>query len=458
MSKKNDEQKSNVPAIAQSDELRVADNTEELPAEIPAPIANANESAAADPRRVTEIPLNDADENMSGGYASVNGTRRSDNRTLWIVVAVMCAMCLVVGVCCSLITAVYMRRGENLPSITPTDNAGAIATVVSTRKQCVAEVDCAGVMRGSGVVMKIEGNSIYLITNCHVIRRDGGDDESLGGAVSVRLFGEDDFYPADIVGYSTQYDVAVIKVTHDPVYKVYALDADGSTAFTRGVDYAEGDAVVAIGNAMSMGIASYDGIISRASELLEYDGRIVPVLRTTAAENAGMSGGALFDLSGRLIGIGSYRMSAQAGGVGHEDDVEDTGFAIPVSIVYPLYKQILRYGNGGEIDGLPDIELSRVASSAIGQARFGLFDFGTFSAEYKKGKLTVNTVDGNNPPKGISVGDKIDKIGDADVTVDICRLVGELLCYRHNGDGQSLSFGIDGKGAAVADRYGRVVA
>ena len=66
MSKKKNEQKSNVPAIAQSDELRVADNTEELPAEIPAPIASANETAAADPRRVTEIPLNDADENMTG--------------------------------------------------------------------------------------------------------------------------------------------------------------------------------------------------------------------------------------------------------------------------------------------------------------------------------------------------------------------------------------------------------
>ena len=42
MSKKKNEQKSNVPAIAQSDELRVADNTVELPAEIPAPIASAN--------------------------------------------------------------------------------------------------------------------------------------------------------------------------------------------------------------------------------------------------------------------------------------------------------------------------------------------------------------------------------------------------------------------------------
>lgn len=123
MSKKKNEQKSNVPAIAQSDELRVADNTEELPAEIPAPIASANETAAADPRRVTEIPLNDADENMTGGYASVNATRHSENKTLWIVVAVMCAMCLVVGICCSLITAVYMRRGQNPPSINPTDGS-----------------------------------------------------------------------------------------------------------------------------------------------------------------------------------------------------------------------------------------------------------------------------------------------------------------------------------------------
>ena len=456
MSKKKNEQKSNVPAIAQSDELRVADNTEELPAEIPAPIASANETAAADPRRVTEIPLNDADENMTGGYASVNAIRHSENKTLWIVVAVMCAMCLVVGICCSLITAVYMRRGQNPPSINPTDGSGAVAAVVAARKQCVAEVDCAGIMRGSGVVTKIEGNNIFVITNRHVIRRDNGD-EDLGGAISVRFFGEDDFYPADVVGYSTLYDIAVLKIAHDPVYKIYALDSENGTAFARDAEYAEGDSVVAIGNAMSMGIASYDGIISRASELLEYDGKMMPVLRTTAAENAGMSGGALFDMSGRLIGIGSYRMSSQSGGVTHEDDVEDTGFAIPVSIVYPVYKQILRYGNGGEIDGLPSLELSRSSSSAIGQVRLSLFDFGTFSAEYNKGRLTVNTVDGNNPPKGISVGDRINKIGDASVASDICKLVGELLCYRYNGDGQSLSIGLDGKSAAVAERYRRVV-
>lgn len=418
---------------------------EKLPDRTTQPVA-AQSSAPSDYRRVTaEMHSDDGDASMSGGFASVKGTRRRENGLIWAVVAVMCVMCIAVGICSSVLTAYFMRKGNVPPHINTEDVSQQIAAVVAARKPSVAEVR-GGSLRGSGVITKYENGKVYLLTNNHVIA---------GGSVSVRLGGEDSFYEADVVGYNSYYDIAVVTVAHTPERAVF--DLDGSEYFKQTAEYSEGDHVAAIGNAMAMGVAAYDGIISRSSDILKYNDKHVPVLRTTAAVNAGMSGGALFDMSGRLIGIGSYRMSAQSGGVTHEDDVEDTGFAIPVSIVYPVYKQILRYGNGGEIDGLPSLELSRSSSSAIGQVRLSLFDFGTFSAEYNKGRLTVNTVDANNPPKGISVGDKINKIGDASVTSDICKVVGELLCYRYNGDGQSLSIGLDGKSAAVAERYRRVV-
>lgn len=389
-----------------------------------------------------EVP----DENMSGGYATVEGKRVRD-KMLWIVLVVMIVMCIAVGVCSSLITAHFMRSGTQPPTIGTGDVQQNISAVVSGRKSCVAEVECGGV-RGSGVVMKLDGDTVYLLTNVHVLARFVESNRK----PSVRFYGEDSWYEARVVGYDSYYDIAVIGVamTISDRRDYNVLDLDGSEYFSPSAEYSEGDYVVSIGNAMGMGVAVYEGIISRKSELLECDElfgsnkKTVPVMRTTAVINAGMSGGALFDMHGNFIGLGTYRMSNSAGVNEDGDsgsDVEDTGFVTPVSIVYPVYKRIMSEANGGAVPIL-DVKASIVNSSAIGW--IGL-PFG-FNCEYSKGKLKVVALDGGTPSTQVVVGDRIAKIGDTVVTDNICDTIGALLYYKRGGSGDALRLTIERDG------------
>ncbi len=338
----------------------------------------------------------------------------NNNKFVWIVLAVMVVMCVAVGVLSSVLTAYFMRRGTTPPVINTEGVHQALEGVVTARKSNIVEVSCnGGGIVGSGVVTKYEKSHYYVLTNAHV----AGE-----GCVkaAVRFDGDDGYYEAELVGYNSFYDVSVLRVAYADAR---IADIDGSGVFNRGLDYKEGEYVVAIGNAMGMGVAAYEGIISRACELLEYGGKTVPVLRTTAAINAGMSGGAVFDVDGNFVGLGTYRMSnSEANGGDHSTDVENTAFVVPVSVVYPIYKQIVEFGDGGEI-GIMQLDFRRAASSAVGW--MGFHSLG-FDCVYKNGKLTVE----NTNVSALQSGDVITGVGAYSVSTDICRTAGEFLCYR----------------------------
>ena len=386
-----------------------------------------------------ENKVTDSVDEQSPSASGTETKARGGNFTLWLVVIIMGVLCAVIGVCSSLLTAHFMKSGTTPPAINTDGTPQNIAAVVAARKSTVVEITC-GDKRGSGVVMKLENGKIYVITNAHVLE---GSSSAL-----VRFPGEDGYYSGSTVGYNSFYDVAVVSVSgHTPKYEVF--DLDGSDFFKPDVKYNEGDTVVAIGNAMSMGIASYDGIISKSYNLLKYEDKTVPVLRTTAAINAGMSGGALFDMSGNFIGLGTYRMTSSVeGSNSHANDVEDTGFAVPVSIVYSLYKQILKSNDGGEEGHIPQMRFA-ATTSAIGAMTISLDGFGTFTAEYRDGELTVTSLDSVNAPNAINVGDVIVRIGAATVGEDICHTCGELLRYRNGGAGATLKLGIKRDGSTV---------
>lgn len=392
-------------------------------------------------------------------YGDHNGGRaakrnKGADRLLWIVIAVMTVLCITVGVCSSLLTAHFMRTGEKPPVIKAIDVRQNTAAVVAARKSNVAEVRC-GSLSASGVVMKRDGSNVIVMTNTHAVR---AYVESSVNPL-VRFFGEDDYYTGSVLGYNDRYDIAVISVTHDTVYTVY--DLDGSEFFAPGTTFSEGDYVVSMGNAMSMGIASYNGIISRKSELLEcnelFSGgkKIVPVTRTTAVINAGMSGGAVFDMNGYFVGLGTYRMSSSTG-VGESEggastDVEDTGFFTPVSVVYPIYKQIIAQSGGGAV-GVMNITAKKSSTSSVGWLGLPL----GFNVEYRSGALTVVSLDSGTPAKNVAVGDVVTSIGQSAVTDDICSLVGSLLRYRYGGSGDKLRISFSRGGApysVVFDDY-----
>jgi len=408
------------------------------------PVSHDQDGSPGEPRRVREMPGDDfGDESMSGGYASVNGKNVSNNRLVWIVLIVMTVICIAVGICSSVLTGYFMKRGAIPPTINAEDGSENTAAVIAARKPSIVEIVSAG-SRGSGVIMKMQNRTIYVLTNNHVL--------SDVNNVRVRFYGEDEAVRASVIGYDAYYDVAVIAVAdYTPAYEVYALDVP--ECFDSATEYAEGDSVVAIGNAMGYGIAAYDGIISRGYELIASGEKTIPVMRTTAVINGGMSGGALFDMDGHFIGLNTYRITASGDELDKTTLIEDTGFATPVAIVYPIYKQIMAYQSaidGGDVGVAYMARFSKSDASAIGQATFYFNDFGGFTARYTGGKLTVTALDGNMPARGIEVGDVITAIGEHTVTPDICRMCGEVLHYRRNASrGSALKFKIDRGGAQI---------
>ncbi|MCH5154973.1 MAG: trypsin-like peptidase domain-containing protein [Clostridiales bacterium] len=414
------------------------------------PLVAVKPELPAEPAHVTRLEDDGADESMHGGYASVKGTpvHKRENRLVWIVIAVMTIMCIAVGICSSVITARLVQKGMK-PWYVKSDGEVQqhISAIVTLRKDSIVEVQC-GTLSGSGIAMKRDGKEVTVLTNAHVITQYV--DGVLSVKPQVRFAGYDDFYIGDVKGYDEHYDVAVIIVTVDDELPIY--DIDGSYVVSPDVTFKEGDYVVSIGNAMSMGIASYDGIISRKAELFDCDKlfgkggtKTVPVFRTTAVINAGMSGGGVFDMEGRLVGLGTYRMSSSVD-FNPDDpsthnpafDVENTGFATPISIVYPVYKRILA-SSGGQV-GLFSVE-NKKTNSAIGQV--DLSQIGV-TCEYKNGKLVVV---GANSGSGIQVGDIITKIGNievykkvsgVEVVADICEVTGAFLRYHRSGSGDVL--------------------
>ena len=394
---------------------------------------------------VYEDGVRDGDS-MRGGYASVKGTTYKHDKLIWIVIAVMTIMCIAVGICSSFITARLMQKGEKPPAL----NIGGdiqqnISVVVAARKPSIAEVSCGG-LNSSGIVMKRDGKNVIVLTNAHAIAQH----VAIGSRPRVRFAGYDDYYLSDVLGYDGHYDVAVLSVPVDDELVVY--DIDGNDVILLNNDYNEGDYVVSIGNAMSMGVASYDGIVSRKSELLECDElfgvggkKTVPVFRTTAVINAGMSGGGVFDMEGRLIGLGTYRMSSSVGvnadGGSSNTDVEDTGFATPMSIVYPIYKRILA-SDGGEV-GLLSVTALK-SNSAVG--KLALSQLG-FNCVYENGVLKVDSV--SDASSKIKTGDVIAKVGDHTVTPDICGVVGAFLRYHRSGSGKALTLAVKRGGSTV---------
>ena len=203
---------------------------------------------------------------------------------------------------------------------------------------------------GSGVIVELDGRGNgYIITNFHVIY-NSSDDDGYADKIEVNLFGGEISslaIEAQIVGATSTYDLAVLKVTGSDILK-----NSNATAAVFGNSNAvnAGDPVMVIGNAAAEGIAVTAGVVSVDSEYIQIvsprDGRTkveYRVMRVDAAINGGNSGGGLYDLEGKLLGVVNAKdISAST---------DNMGYVIPSSIVEKAYRNILKYCNGTNKNG-----------------------------------------------------------------------------------------------------------
>ena len=205
----------------------------------------------------------------------------------------------------------------------------SIADVVARVKPSVAAIDVEVITydifnrpitqrgAGSGWVIDEKG---YIVTNNHVVE---------GASTITVTLSNGETYAAELVNTDPLTDLAVIKV-----------DAQNLPALKRG-DSAKlvvGDWVVAIGNALGLGISATHGIVSRKEVSLEVSSgqTLYDLIQTNAAINPGNSGGPLVNLAGEVVGITSAKLSA----IG----IEGMGYAISINVATPVIQGLINDG------------------------------------------------------------------------------------------------------------------
>lgn len=169
---------------------------------------------------------------------------------------------------------------------------------------------------GSGFVIDPKG---IIVTNNHVI--EGADE------IDVK-FQDGTVLKAEVLGRDPKTDIAILKV--EPEADLPFVELGDSN--TKRV----GDWVMAIGNPFGLGGTVTAGIISARNRQIS-NGPYDDFLQTDASINRGNSGGPLFGMDGKVIGINTAIYSPSGGSVG-------IGFAVPTSVALPVIKQLSEFG------------------------------------------------------------------------------------------------------------------
>lgn len=199
---------------------------------------------------------------------------------------------------------------------------------------------------GSGVIYRLdkEKGDAYVITNYHVVYNSASTAENyISDDIHIYLYGQEneaDAIPAEFVGGSQNYDIAVLKVTSSAVLKQSIAAA---ATFANSDKVSVLDTAIAIGNPGGMGISATAGYVSVDSEEITLSVTATSyvsmrVMRVDTAVNGGNSGGGLFDESGNLIGIVNAKIA--------DTSIENIAYAIPSNVAKYLTDSILKSSDG----------------------------------------------------------------------------------------------------------------
>jgi serine protease Do len=220
---------------------------------------------------------------------------------------------------------------------------------------------------GTGIIFDSRG---YILTNYHVVEGNT--------TIEVRLQ-DGRHYEAALVGEDEKSDLAVLKVEGTGFQAAEFGDSDALQV---------GDVAVAIGDPLGVTLhgTMTDGIISAINRNVTVDGRVMTLIQTNAALNAGNSGGPLLNSAGQVVGINNMKM------ISLYSSVEGLGFAIPMNIAKPLVDEIIQNGS--------------VQYTAIGIHVRGVTQT---EAEEADGALLVVAVDTHSDAyrQGLRAGDRI---------------------------------------------------
>jgi serine protease Do len=176
--------------------------------------------------------------------------------------------------------------------------------------------DAAKSYVGSGFVIDPSG---LIVTNYHVV------EDAFEIAVA---FSDGTTLPATLLHASRLADLAVVQVKAD--HPLTPAQWGDSTKLNVG------DQVFAIGNPLGLGLSVSAGIVSGLNRDVQ-DSPYNHYIQTDAAINHGNSGGPLFDMNGRVVGVDTALVSPTDASAG-------LGLAIPSDAAQFVIGRLMQYG------------------------------------------------------------------------------------------------------------------
>lgn len=254
------------------------------------------------------------------------------------------------------ITNEITNKVVNVEEITITDINDALVTAIEKVEEAVIGVTLKqittlnngttsedSVQMGSGVIYKVEeikneegtitNFKYYAITNRHVVLADNPGNYQLYAYLGY----DDKEIKATLIGYDEKVDIAAFTFEFSKYIQPVEF-ADSKTL-------RKGSLVFAMGNpygyeyygSATMGIISNtERFVSSDTDGDEVTDFYCEYIQHDASINSGNSGGGLFTLDGKLIGINTMKLV--------NETIENMGFAIPANTVKTIVTEFIEVG------------------------------------------------------------------------------------------------------------------
>jgi putative serine protease PepD len=220
--------------------------------------------------------------------------------------------------------------GNGDPLSTEEVAAKALPSVVELQSGQLGDI-----RQGSGIILSSDG---LILTNDHVVATPDNSSGHTSPQTRVTL-NDGRSAPFTVVGADPPDDIAVVRAQGFSALTPITL---GSTTALR-----VGQQVVALGSPLGLTGTVTSGIISALNRRVAPTGgqyaALLDAIQTDAPLNPGSSGGALVDMTGRLIGLNSAYASPGDAGAGQTGS-SGLGFAIPVDQAKRIADELIAMG------------------------------------------------------------------------------------------------------------------
>ena len=271
-----------------------------------------------------------------------------------IIIAVLAVWVLILTIQVNNLSNQANRNDENIVienqvngfSTDLTDIAAKVqSSLVSIKNEC---------NYASGIIYSQKDDDVYVVTNYHAIEA--------GGLIQV-ILDNIMIFQAEVVGFDTRTDVAVLKIKCQ--FKVTPIKLGDSSILKAG------EYVVAFGNPLGVdyrGSLSF-GIISSNQRII--DERVqdqiyyLNMIQSDVTLNDGNSGGPLCNQKGEMVGLNTLSVTTK--------DAQGLSFSLPVNEMRLVVEEIIENGIASKVNlGLKVVEVSKMLNYQKNNLGIGL--------------------------------------------------------------------------------------